>query len=118
MAKKTNNNLVTSTTTGQVVSVNETTVSIKDADGNIVNQQIPKGLQIAVKDGNIVKTDQALTRDPNVGGFGQTETEIVLQDPFRIVGYIIFTFTVIVCQLLLVFKKKQFEKVQAAEMNF
>jgi len=116
--QKTNNNVVTSTTTGQVVSVNETTVSIKDTSGNIINQQIPKGLQIAVKDGNIVKADQALTRDPNVGGFGQTETEIVLQDPFRIVGYIIFVFTVIVCQLLLVFKKKQFERVQAAEMNF
>ena len=31
---------------------------------------------------------------------------------------IVFFFTVTVAQVLLVVKKKQFEKVQAAEMNF
>jgi len=121
--QKTNNNLVTATTTGQITNVvkNEkgnATISISDKEGKIINQEIPQGLDIVVSEGKIVKLDQPLTRDPNVGGFGQTETEIVLQDPLRIVGYVIFAFTVIVCQLLLVFKKKQFEKVQAAEMNF
>jgi apocytochrome f len=53
-----------------------------------------------------------------VGGFGQTETEIILQNPNRIKGMIAFFFTVTVAQILLVLKKKQFEKVQAAEMNF
>jgi len=120
---KTNNNLVTAPITGQITQVetNEkgiSMISISDKEGNITNQEVPKGLDIVVSQGKIVKADQPLTRDPNVGGFGQTETEIVLQDPLRIVGYIIFAFTVIVCQLLLVFKKKQFEKVQAAEMNF
>ena len=33
-------------------------------------------------------------------------------------GMIIFFFTVTLTQILLVLKKKQFEKVQAAEMNF
>ena len=65
-----------------------------------------------------VKVDQALTLDPNVGGFGQTETEIILQNPNRVKGMIVFFFTVTVAQILLVLKKKQFEKVQAAEMNF
>jgi apocytochrome f len=121
--QKTNNNLVTATTAGQITNITpegngETSISIKDKTGNIVEQKIPKGLGVLVTNGKTVKVDQPLTNDPNVGGFGQTETEIVLQDPFRIVGYIIFTFIVIVCQLLLVFKKKQFEKVQAAEMNF
>jgi len=59
-----------------------------------------------------------LTSDPNVGGFGQTETEIVLQNPFRIVGYLGIIFVILLCQVFLVLKKKQFEKVQAAEMSF
>ena len=59
-----------------------------------------------------------LTLDSNVGGFGQTETEIILQNPNRVKGMIAFFFTVTVAQILLVIKKKQFEKVQAAELNF
>jgi apocytochrome f len=62
--------------------------------------------------------DQPLTSDPNVGGFGQNETEVILQNPNRIKGMIVFFFSVTVTQILLVLKKKQFEKVQAAEMNF
>ena len=46
------------------------------------------------------------------------ETEIVLQNPNRVKGMIAFFFTVTVAQILLVIKKKQFEKVQAAELNF
>lgn len=121
--QKTNNTAVTSTVTGEVQSVTvsekgDTIVSIKDSAGTLIEQKVPKGVDVLVKPGKIVKADQQLSIDPNVGGFGQTETEIVLQDPFRIIGYVIFTFVVIVCQLLLVFKKKQFERVQAAEMNF
>ena len=37
--------------------------------------------------------DQALNIDPNVGGFGQEETELVLQNPIRIVGYLAFCFS-------------------------
>ncbi len=73
---------------------------------------------LIVKVGDVVKVDQALTLDPNVGGFGQTETEIVLQNPNRVKGMIVFFLTVTIAQILLVLKKKQFEKVQAAEMNF
>ena len=74
--------------------------------------------KLAVKVKDTVKNDQPLTLDPNVGGFGQGETEIVLQNPNRVKGMIVFFFTVTVTQILLVVKKKQFEKVQAAEMNF
>ena len=79
---------------------------------------IPAGLDISVKVNDIIKVDQPLTLDPNVGGFGQNETEIVLQNPNRVKGMIAFFFTVTIAQVLLVIKKKQFEKVQAAEMNF
>jgi apocytochrome f len=79
---------------------------------------IPAGLNLIVKKGDIVKNDQALNADPNVGGFGQEESEIVLQNPIRIVGYVAFCFAVLLTQITLVLKKKQFEKVQAAELNF
>ena len=73
-------------------------------------------MSVKVKD--TVKIDQPLTLDPNVGGFGQEETEIVLQNPNRLKGMVTFFFTVTLTQVLLVLKKKQFEKVQTAEMNF
>jgi apocytochrome f len=71
---------------------------------------------LTVKKGDFVKVDQPLNIDPNVGGFGQEET--VLQNPLRIVGYLAFCFCVLLTQILLILKKKQFEKVQAAELNF
>jgi apocytochrome f len=87
------------------------------ANGDVA-QTVPKGLDLSVKVKDTVKADQPLTLNPNVGGFGQGETEIVLQNPNRVKGMIVFFFTVTVAQILLVIKKKQFEKVQAAEMNF
>ena len=95
----------------------KTAVVIATANGS-VTQIVPGGLDLAVKVKDTVKVDQPLTLDPNVGGFGQGETEIVLQNPNRVKGMIVFFFTVTVAQILLVIKKKQFEKVQAAEMNF
>ena len=81
-------------------------------------QIVPTGLELIVKQGQFVKLDQPLNSNPNVGGFGQEETEIVLQNPTRIIGYIIFCFSVVLTQVFLILKKKQFEKVQAAELNF
>ena len=93
-------------------------IVITNSNGVKLAQSIPSGLTLVVKQGDIVKTDQALNLDPNVGGFGQEESEIVLQNPVRIVGYLVFCFCALLTQILLVLKKKQFEKVQAAELNF
>lgn len=71
-----------------------------------------------LKWGTLVQTDEALTTNPNVGGFGQTETEIVIQNPARIQGLLVFFSFILLAQIFLVLKKKQFEKVQLAEMNF
>ena len=65
-----------------------------------------------------ITVDQPLTINPNVGGFGQIETEIVLQDPLRVQVLVLFLIFVVLGQMFLVFKKKQFEKVQLSEMNF
>jgi apocytochrome f len=120
---KSNNNPIVSTVSGQVTVVTANSngssdISVKATNGEIVDQKISKGLTVAVKPGQFVTQDTLLTDDPNIGGFGQTETEVVLQNANRIVGYLVFCLAVLLCQIFLVIKKKQFEKVQAAEMNF
>jgi apocytochrome f len=121
--EKSNNTTVTSPVGGQITSIEtgekgKTNIIIQSTKGDSVTQVVPAGLTISVKANDVVKGDQPLTTDPNVGGFGQTESEIVLQNPNRVKGMIVFFFTVTVAQILLVLKKKQFEKVQAAEMKF
>jgi len=120
--EKTNNNLFTAIVSGKIQEIKpgqkEFEVSIVTTSGETKTQTIPNGLDLIVKENQIVTQDQPLTQNPNVGGFGQTETEIVLQDPARIYGYFAFCLSVIITQSMLVFKKKQFEKVQIAELDF
>jgi len=96
----------------------ESKITIVNSDGVTTSQTLSAGLQLVVKQGDIVKIDQPLNVDPNVGGFGQEESEIVLQSSARILGYLAFCFCLLLTQVLLVLKKKQYEKVQAAELNF
>ena len=84
----------------------------------IVENKIPGGPEVIVKEGQVVIADQPLTNNPNVGGFGQKDVEIVLQNPSRVQGLLVFFVCTLIAQILLVVKKKQFEKVQLAEMNF
>ena len=121
--EKSNVNIFSATQSGQITEITtsekgESNVIIVNSNGIKTSQIIPAGLDLTVKTGDIVQIEQALNLDPNVGGFGQEESEIVLQDPARIVGYLIFCFCVLLTQIFLVLKKKQFEKVQAAELNF
>ena len=101
-----------------VTEKGQSKITIVNANGEITSQNVPAGLILKVKEGDLVKAEQALNIDPNAGGFGQEETEIVLQNPFRIIGYLVFCLCVLLTQILLILKKKQFEKVQAAELNF
>jgi apocytochrome f len=121
--EKSNINSFGAVQTGQIAKIDstekgESKITIVSSNGTETTQIIPNGLQLTVKQGDLVKTDQPLNIDPNVGGFGQEETEIVLQKPERIIGYLAFCFSVLLTQVLLILKKKQFEKVQAAELNF
>jgi apocytochrome f len=121
--EKSNMNVFAATQTGQISEITtsekgESNITILSSNGTKTSQIIPAGLNLIVKQGDIVKPDQPLNTDPNVGGFGQEETEIVLQNPLRIIGYLAFCFCVLLTQVFLILKKKQFEKVQAAELNF
>ncbi|HEY9654044.1 MAG TPA: apocytochrome f, partial [Crinalium sp.] len=93
-------------------------VTIQMADGKTVVDTIPAGPDLVVSEGQEVKAGDALTINPNVGGFGQADTEIVLQNPDRVKGLLAFFGIVVLSQILLVLKKKQVERVQEAEMNF
>ena len=121
--EKSNMNAFGAVQAGQISEIStsekgESSVTIIDANGTKASQTVPAGLILTVKVGDSVKVDQPLNLDPNVGGFGQEETEIVLQKPARIIGYLAFCFCVLLTQVFLIIKKKQFEKVQAAELNF
>merc|ERR1712085_138677 len=96
----------------------ESQITIVNSEGVTTSQTLLPGLQLLVKQGDLVKAEQPLNTDPNVGGFGQEESEIVLQSSTRILGYLAFCFCLLLTQILLVLKKKQYEKVQAAELNF
>ena len=121
--EKSNVNVFGATQAGQITEITttdkgESTVVIVDSNGTKTSQVLPAGLTLIVKQGDIVKPDQPLNIDPNVGGFGQEDSEIVLQNPIRVLSYLAFCFSVVLTQVLIILKKKQFEKVQAAELNF
>nr|WVD55894.1 cytochrome f [Tetradesmus sp. JML-2023a] len=121
---KSNNTVYNSSVTGKIANIvpfdkkGGVEITIETANGNSVVEKIPAGPQVIVTQGQAVQPDQPLTNNPNVGGFGQKDVEIVLQNPARIQGLLVFFATVLLAQVLLVLKKKQFEKVQLAEMNF
>ena len=121
--EKSNVNVFAATQAGQVTGITvsekgDSMIEIVSASGVKTSQAVPKWLELVVKSGDIVTADQDLNVNPNAGGFGQEESEIVLQNPIRIIGYLVFCFFVLLTQIFLVLKKKQFEKVQAAELNF
>ncbi|WP_159783358.1 cytochrome f [Sodalinema gerasimenkoae] len=93
-------------------------VTLTTEDGSDVVELVPPGPEMIASVGDVVAAGDVLTTDPNVGGFGQKDTEIVLQSPARIQGLLGFFALVTVAQIMLVLKKKQVEKVQAAEMEF
>jgi len=121
---KSNNTVYTASVSGIVKEINPLEkkggfqVIIETNTGDIVVESVPPGPELLVKVGQNIRSDQPLTNNPNVGGFGQAETEIVLQNPTRIGGLIGFFRTVLLTQTFLVLKKKQFEKVQLAEIIF
>jgi apocytochrome f len=122
--EKSNMNTFSATQAGTITGITvsekgESNIEINNLTTGVTTSQIiPKGLILTVKSGDTVQTEQELNINPNAGGFGQEESEIVLQNPVRIIGYLAFCFFTLLTQILLVLKKKQFEKVQAAELNF
>lgn len=125
--EKSNNNVYTAPAAGTISKITKEAdsdgnvkyaVSIQTESGETVTEQVPLGPELIVSEGQAVKSGEVLTNDPNVGGFGQKDTEIVLQNSNRIKGLVAFICLTMLAQTLLVLKKKQVEKVQAAEMNF
>jgi len=110
-----NNNQFFAKQTGTVSAVEDLKVSILKEDGSTFVQEVLPGAQIVVEVGEKVIKDDPITTNPNVGGFGQAEKEVVLQDMNRVYAYCAISFSIFLSQLSFVLKKKQFEKVQLAE---
>lgn len=120
---KSNNTVYNASAAGTVTGITKSEsggyeVTITKADGSTVTDTIPPGPELLVSQGQEVKAGDALTSNPNVGGFGQADGEIVLQSADRVTGLLAFFAIVTLSQIMLVLKKKQVERVQAAEMNF
>ncbi|MBM5798353.1 MAG: apocytochrome f [Cyanobacteria bacterium M_surface_7_m2_040] len=118
--EKSNNGVFTAPAAGTIKAIapgdnGASVVTISTSDGNSVTETVPAGPSVIVAVGDTVAAGAPLTNDPNVGGFGQIDTEIVLQNPVRIYGLLAFFAAVALAQIMLVLKKRQVEKVQAAE---
>jgi apocytochrome f len=117
---KTNNNVFSTPVAGRISAISAgenggSVVEIQAADGATTTETIPAGPTLTVAVGDAVEAGTALTSDPNVGGFGQIDAEVVLQNPVRIYGMLAFFAAAALAQIMLVLKKRQVEKVQAAE---
>lgn len=114
-----NNNQFFAAATGTIKEISPADknmkVVIEKADGTLSEQQVLPGAQFVVEVGEKVSETDPLTTNPNVGGFGQEEKEVVLQDVNRIYAYCALATSIFIAQLCFVLKKKQFEKVQLAE---
>nr|YP_009519070.1 Apocytochrome f [Callipsygma wilsonis]AYC64996.1 Apocytochrome f [Callipsygma wilsonis] len=115
---KSNNTVYTSSVSGKIIQIENSKITIETNNGDQIVEKIPLGPEIIVNISDFVNQDQPLTNNPNIGGFGQQEGDIVLQNPQRILSYIIFALSVLLTQVFLVIKKKQFEKVQLFKLNF
>ncbi len=121
--EKSNNTYYTASVAGNVTSIakqedGSSLVTIQPATGDAVVDKVPAGPEFIIAQGAAVTAGEAITSNPNVGGFGQKDIEIVLQNPDRILGLMAFVFMIMLSQILLVLKKKQVERVQAAEVEF
>ena len=124
---KSNNTIYSASANGQIIDIQSSqengkdvgfAITIQTASGETIIDRTPPGPELIVKKGDNIQIDQPLTNNPNVGGFGQRETEIVLQNPIRIYGLIVFLICILLTKIFLILKKKKIEKVQLFEMNF
>jgi apocytochrome f len=118
--EKSNNTVFNAPAAGTISAITtgdggSTVVEITGDDGSTTTETIPAGPSLIVAVGDNIAAGAALTNDPNVGGFGQLDAEIVLQNPVRIYGLLAFFAAIALAQIMLVLKKRQVEKVQAAE---
>mmetsp|Transcript_26533 Transcript_26533/g.48587 ORF Transcript_26533/g.48587 Transcript_26533/m.48587 type:complete len:442 (+) Transcript_26533:72-1397(+) len=113
-----NVNVYSAPATGKITAIDGDAtkkVTVTKADGSTATVEVLPGATFVKKVGESVSKDDPITTDPNVGGFGQEEKEVQLQDLNRVYGYIAVAISLYVAQLAFVLKKKQFEKVQLAE---
>ena len=118
--EKSNNNIFTAENSGQITAIDSAEdgarlLTLQTEENESLTESIPSGPSLLVGIGDKITKGDSLTENPNVGGFGQIDTEIVLQSKARVIGLIVFFMGVALSQIMLVLKKKQVEKVQAAE---
>ena len=119
--EKSNNGVWTADVSGTITAIDANDdgshvvhIQTDDGEGVEYTETIPVGPDVIVSQGNAILAGAPLTSDPNHGGFGQVDTEIVLQRPLRIIAMLAFFSIIIATQIFFVLKKRQIERVQAA----
>jgi len=114
-----NNNVFLAPEPGKVTAIEgdikKKTITIEKKDGTTYTKELLAGADVVVEVGDMVTKDMQLSTNPNVGGFGQDERDIILQDMDRVNNVMALMVSIFIAQLGFVLKKKQFEKVQLAE---
>jgi apocytochrome f len=108
-----NNNPSLSTVSGRVTALTADrrgalSVVLDTSEGD-VTQTIPNGIANLVNNGDLVQSGDPLSIEPNVGGFGQNESEIVLTGRARRKSLCIFCLATTLAQIALVLKKEQYD---------
>ena len=102
---KSNNTLYNAAASGKITDITfeeyvGNQITIETADGETVVDTVPPGPELLVGLGDTVEAGQVITNNPNVGGFGQADTEIVLQDANRVKWLMAFFALVMLAQIM------------------
>jgi apocytochrome f len=92
-------------------------LSIRHENGNVVLlDRIPKLLKLKIKVGQLVFKGEFLARDSNLGGMGQLNRELSIQEYVRLKLIMLVVLWCTLAQHLIIIKRKQFIKIQ--ELQF
>jgi apocytochrome f len=108
-----NNNPSLSAVSGRVMALTADrrgalNVLLDTAEGEN-SQSIPNGVSNLVNTGDLLQSGDPISVEPNVGGFGQNESEIVLTGRARRKSLCIFCLATTLAQIALILKKEQYD---------
>jgi len=78
-------------------------------------ERIPTLSKLKIKLGQLIFKGELLTINPNIGGIGQLNRELSIQEYVRLKSIMLFVLWCALAQHVLIIKKKQFVKMQELE---
>jgi apocytochrome f len=109
--EKSNVNVFGATQAGQITEIKisekgESNIVIVNSNGTKTSQIVPAGLNLIVKEGDVIQTDQILNTDPNVGGFWSRRLRNRITKSYKNYWISCFLFLCFINTNLISFKEK------------